>query len=431
MSIVRRRAVLALAIVVVAAFAAPAARPLVHAGDPNVNDAIADQQALEARLAEHRAQLAALRREQVELTASIATLTDDLDQAGVQLEEAQAELARLNGLLDRSRADLQRYRNQIATLEQDLQQIAADITQTRKDLSARELLLQEHLRAAYEQSQTSILEVLLSTDSFGQASSQLSYLLTLSDEDRALAEEIRDTREQLQVRRITLRDGRETMTVLRDEESQRAASLARQQAEVDAAKQRLEAYQAKLEALRAEQEAQYAAAVRNERTTQEVIAAEEQELAGKRALVERLKEEADKLDIAYRGRFAWPLRGDFLVTQEFGHTSFNWNHTGIDMAHYTPTCGGPIYAAGNGVVLADGRPNIAYRDTAIGVVIGHSQRLQTWYWHLAREVVSVGQQVSVGDLIGYEGATGYATGCHLHLEVRFDGQPVNPRNYLP
>ncbi len=65
------------------------------------------------------------------------------------------------------------------------------------------------------------------------------------------------------------------------------------------------------------------------------------------------------------------------------------------------------------------------------MVIGHSQRLQTWYWHLSNEVVSVGQQVATGDIIGYEGATGNATGCHLHFQVMFDDQPVNPRNYLP
>lgn len=46
-------------------------------------------------------------------------------------------------------------------------------------------------------------------------------------------------------------------------------------------------------------------------------------------------------------------------------------------------------------------------------------------------MVTVGQQVLAGDLIGYEGATGYATGCHLHFQVNFDDQPVNPRNYLP
>ncbi len=97
--------------------------------------------------------------------------------------------------------------------------------------------------------------------------------------------------------------------------------------------------------------------------------------------------------------------------------------------HYR--CGGPIYAAGDGIVVADGRPNAKYGDYAIGVLIAHSQRLATQYWHLSREVVTVGQKVKVGDVIGYEGATGFATGCHLHFGVLFDGVPVNPKKYLP
>lgn len=431
MSIVRRRFVLAIFLIAVAAFAAPAMRPAARAGDPDVNDAIADQQRMQQALARHRERLAELRREQAELTLSISQLTNDLDRAGLQLDDARARLDRLTRMLERSRASLESYRSQIANLASDLEQVAVDITDARRELSTRELLLQDHLRSAYEQSQTSFLEVVLSTDSFGQASNQLSYMLNLSDEDRELADEIRNQREQLQIRRATLKDGRETLTLLRDEEAQRTTSLAAQQDEVRAARKRLEGYQAKLQRLRREQERQYAAAQRNAVRTRDEISAEQDELAGQRQLVERLKREADKLDIAYRGRFAWPLKGDFLVTQEFGATSFDAHHTGMDMAYYRPTCGGPVYAAGDGVVLADERPNIAYGDTAIGVVIGHSQRLQTWYWHLSREIVDVGQEVHAGDLIGYEGATGIATGCHLHFQVNFDDQPINPRNYLP
>jgi murein DD-endopeptidase MepM/ murein hydrolase activator NlpD len=120
-----------------------------------------------------------------------------------------------------------------------------------------------------------------------------------------------------------------------------------------------------------------------------------------------------------------------VVTQEFGPTIYETFHTGLDIAYYRPICGGKIYAAGDGVVLADGRPKAEWGDTAIGVIIGHSQRLQTWYWHMASEIVSVGQQVHAGDLIGYEGATGWANGCHLHFQVMFDDKPVNPRLYLP
>jgi murein DD-endopeptidase MepM/ murein hydrolase activator NlpD len=50
---------------------------------------------------------------------------------------------------------------------------------------------------------------------------------------------------------------------------------------------------------------------------------------------------------------------------------------------------------------------------------------------MSREIVSVGQYVSTGQLIGYEGSTGWSTGCHLHFETRLDGIPVNPRRYLP
>jgi murein DD-endopeptidase MepM/ murein hydrolase activator NlpD len=433
MSIVRRRAV-PLALVLLMALAAlataGAGRP-VHADDPSVNDAIAQQQRMEAELARQRAQLAGLQREQAALTASLATLATDLDRVGLELESAKRQLELVTIALEKSRADLVRYRIQITNLEANLREVAADIQATRLELIGREALLQDHLRAAYEQSQTSILEVLLSTESFSEASSRLGYMLTLSDEDRRLADEIRNTRERLKVRRQTLKDGRKTLADLEAAAAERTAALDDQQRQVDAARQKLEAFQLRLQELQDAQQSQLAAAARGEIQTREAIAAEERALAGQAALVARLKEEANKLDIAYRGRFEWPERGDFVVTQEFGYTSFNANHTGIDLSYHTPRCGGPIYAAADGTVLADGRPNLAYGDSAIGVVIGHSQRLQTWYWHLSNEVVSAGQQVAAGDLIGYEGATGLATGCHLHFQVMFDDKPVQPRNYLP
>lgn len=432
MSSVLRRAFAIFAMFAAIAVATPGgALQTARADDPNVNDAIRAQQQMEAELARQRAQLADLRREQAELTASLAQLETDLNRVGLELARAEDQLERVTLALEKSREDLARYQLEIANLEEDLQEIALDIADTRQELAMREGLLEEHLRAAYEQSQTSILEILLSTESFTEASSKLTYLMTLSEEDRRLADDIRETRQRLEIRRQTLRDGRETLARLRDQEAEREALLAEQQAQVDAARARLEEHRRMLEELQAEQAAQLAAAQRGERQTAELVAAQERALEGQRALVEKLKEEAERLDIAYRGRFAWPERGAFVVTQEFGHTSFNPNHTGIDMAYRTPRCGGPIYAAGDGVVLADGRPNMAYRDTAVGVIIGHSQRLQTWYWHLSSELVSVGQQVRAGDLIGYEGATGLATGCHLHFETLLDGVPRNPRDYLP
>ena len=65
------------------------------------------------------------------------------------------------------------------------------------------------------------------------------------------------------------------------------------------------------------------------------------------------------------------------------------------------------------------------------VKINHAYYIATIYGHLDHFIVKVGQNVTRGQVIGYEGRTGWATGCHLHFAVLFDGVPQNPREYLP
>jgi murein DD-endopeptidase MepM/ murein hydrolase activator NlpD len=403
---------------------------LVRATDPTVDGAITEQQQMEAELQRQRTQLADLQREQADLTVSLSTIRGNLADIGLEIEQAAQDIERAAQRLGQARAELQKYETEIATLEQTLVELAGGIKDSKVELAEREALLQEHMRTAYEQSQTSVLEILLSTESFTKASNELSSMLTLSDEDRRLADEIRDKRTRLEVRTETLSVGRGTLTKLRDAAAARADSLAEQQKQLDAARAALEAKRKQLEEMRDAQEMRFDTVNQSADAQQQLIAAQEQQLAAQQSLVDKLKAEADRLDVAYRGRFEWPEKGPFIVTQEFGPTIFNTFHTGLDMA-YLNRCGGPIYAGGDGIVIADGRPNAKYGDFAIGVVIGHSQRLATLYWHLSREIVTVGQEVHVGDVIGYEGDTGFATGCHLHFEVDFDGAAVNPRTYLP
>ncbi|TML65059.1 MAG: M23 family metallopeptidase, partial [Actinobacteria bacterium] len=96
---------------------------------------------------------------------------------------------------------------------------------------------------------------------------------------------------------------------------------------------------------------------------------------------------------------------------------------GIDLA---AGMGDPIHAAANGVVVFAG-PRGGY---GLATLIDHGGSLATLYAHQSQILVSAGQHVVRGQVIGLVGATGYATGPHLHFEVRVNGTPVDPMPYL-
>jgi len=389
--------------------------------------------------------LAAQRQELASLQAQAATLNQQLQAAKAELASVSAEYDRVSGLLVQVEAQiadvtakLEALRGRIATLDDMLVTLAIDVERQNRELQARETLLQDHYRDAYEQSQTSLLEVLLAADSFESIATQVGYLMTVSEEDAALAEDIRVTRARLEESRATLREGRAELATARDEEEAEAATLATQQQQLSDLQNQLAALKAQAEAKRAAQEAALNASLAAQGNVQQQIAANQAAAAAAAALVSKLLAESH-VQISSRG-FRWP-EDVFIVTQEWGPTSFvmeppyTYNgvyyphfHGGIDLAH---GCGTPIRAAGSGVVAASGQPLWPW-DPGYGVVIDHGGGVMTWYWHLrAQVVVRPGQGVSPGDLIGYEGNTGWATGCHLHFAVNDHGVWTNPRWYLP
>lgn len=127
------------------------------------------------------------------------------------------------------------------------------------------------------------------------------------------------------------------------------------------------------------------------------------------------------------GRMILPTTGRF--SSGFGlryHPIFHVRrmHTGLDIAAPSGT---PIRAADDGTVLFAGW----YGGYGRCVIVSHGGTLSTLYGHTSRLYVSVGQAVHKGDTIAAVGSTGFATGPHLHFEVRVNGSPVNPVPYLP
>ena len=120
----------------------------------------------------------------------------------------------------------------------------------------------------------------------------------------------------------------------------------------------------------------------------------------------------------------WPVKG--YVTKEFHVTGGDKNehfHTGMDIAAAKNT---PVRASAEGVVITSGW------DETYGylVVIDHGFGITTVYGHNTRNLVNVGDRVARGQTIAFLGTTGKSTAPHLHFEVKKNGVPVNPRDYL-
>jgi murein DD-endopeptidase MepM/ murein hydrolase activator NlpD len=101
------------------------------------------------------------------------------------------------------------------------------------------------------------------------------------------------------------------------------------------------------------------------------------------------------------------------------------NHLGIDLA---AELGDPIYAADGGVVVYAGANSYGYGNM---IMIDHGTGFQSLYAHLSAIFVNCGDNVSQGQTIGAAGATGHASGPHLHFEVRTMTAVINPWNVLP
>jgi murein DD-endopeptidase MepM/ murein hydrolase activator NlpD len=122
----------------------------------------------------------------------------------------------------------------------------------------------------------------------------------------------------------------------------------------------------------------------------------------------------------------WPVNGQ--ITANFGERLDPFNgegefHTGVDIsANY----GDSVHGTADGVVVtADTRPGYGRL-----VVIDHGFGMTTWYGHLSGFNAVMGQQVHRGEIIGYAGTSGRATGPHVHYEIRLNGAPINPWRYL-
>lgn len=339
----------------------------------------------------------------------------DIDK---QITITEAEIQNTN-------AQIQQYSLLIAEKQSELEDALARQAEMNETYKAR-------IRAMEENGTISYWSVLFKATSFSDLLSRIDSIHEVAEADQRMLDELDAIAQEIEADRQSLED-----EMAAQEEAK--AALAEQEATLQAQRSEADAYLIEL-----------AAAYDN--LTDEYLANEAEEEALRKEIMEAQAayeaalsaEEAERLaqqnqnNVAGSGStsnvtpstsgFISPLPGGAYVTCAYGWRIHPiWGdkrfHSGVDLG---ASQGTPIYAIAAGTVTT-----ATYGDAnGYYVSISHGNGYGSVYCHMTNYIVSVGDSVSQGQVIGYVGSTGWSTGPHLHFEIHVNGSTVNPMDYI-
>ena len=351
---------------------------------------------------------ATLRQKQATTVTRIKTVKTQLRQAKRSEAQIDADLATVQGRLQHTRARLDAEKAHLVVARKQQVQVAAALAASQKQLQKRETQLAERMASNYRQGPVRYMSVVLGSRSMGEMVSRAHVVKTLVHYDSTLVEQIKQDRVAVvkwkQEADAKAAEVADSTRQLGAEQDQQAEETQHQRAVLAEAKQRRAEFEQQLDDLQADSSA----------IESKIRALEETPLGHARTL------------IAFTGRFSRPV--DAPIVSGFGmrfHPILHITrlHAGVD---FGAVWGTPIGAAAEGIVAFSGVMH-GYGNV---VVIDHGGGLSTLYGHCSSRQVVEGQSVARGQIIAHVGATGLATGPHLHFEVRKNGTPVDPMGAL-
>jgi murein DD-endopeptidase MepM/ murein hydrolase activator NlpD len=392
----------------------------------------------------------------------------EIDATKKQVDTASAEEQRLLGLIDQSTArkstldakvasfdsqiaavqrQLDTAQSKLSALEAQQRATEAHLEEARQALiGAKEELGRQAIAAYTGQSEAaSYASMLLKADSLGDLASKRSYMrAVVGSQTEAIAaterlrDEVGDLGKQLEASKAEAKGQRDVVAgqraglqVSRDAQAAARAEVQAEIAQTDKLKgevvARKEEFEAHLENL--EEESAAIAATLRQRQAEAAAAAARAATSTTSPSPSGASpgSTAAAAPTKAPGRLIVPVPGA-PITSPYGyriHPIYGTArlHTGID---YGADEGTPIRAAADGVVVSAGW----YGGYGNATIIDHGGGIATLYGHQSSMSVSAGQKVTQGQTIGRVGCTGDCTGPHVHFEVRVNGDPVNPANYL-
>ena len=378
-------------------------------------------------------------REQIkEMKAENAELKEKLDELRGQFKENENEMLNMvaeKNLIDQEISILnEQIRNintQIATYSVLIADKQDELDKAQEKLAELSQKHRERIQAMEEEGSLSYWEVLFKANSFSDLLDRLNMIQEIAASDKRRMEELSAAAERVTTTQEELNNEKADLEVTRTELDEAQIVLAEKRAEADELLRQLIAKGEEFEALIDESEDLQAELMAEiAQAEKDLKKAEYQEWLATYVPPTTRPGNDTTPSTSAPSSSGWVCPVPYYtLTSPFGMRvhpiSGKWKmHEGVDMACAQGT---PIYAAKSGKVTT-----ASYQAGGAGyyVSINHGDGFSSIYMHMTHFIVSPGQYVTAGQVIGYVGSTGGSTGPHLHFGISYNGSYVNPMNYI-
>lgn len=335
-------------------------------------------------------------------------IENELGTVRERIEAKESKAEPLQDRVDRLNADMIALRDSLADLDERIGTVEASVRSAQAQIDATQRKIDkikdravEQAVSLYKAGSTETIDALLNAESLSELDARVEMLGVAAEKSTGALIQYGRLRVTIEAQNRELFDKKAELEAIEDEKEKSLAKMREMHDELAASLEKLEAQLGELHSHEGDLEA---AALK---LTQDLRANQAYQAAAS------MGESATG--------YMWPLNG--AVTSYYG---YRWGrqHTGIDI---DGTTGQPIVASKAGTVSMAS----SYSGYGNAVIVDHGGGYQTLYAHLSAFAVSAGQTVSQGQVVGNVGCTGSCTGDHLHFEVRVNGAPQDPLNYLP
>lgn len=368
---------------------------------PNAN-AETEVERLQAQIKERNERLGQIEKE-------IAQYESELLKVGAEKNTLQKAINQLELERKKVLADISYTEAKINSTDLQIGKLTLEIGSTTEGIDRNILAIQESIRLVAQNDNDSLMELFLRNESLAGLWDEVEGLATVRQSMRDQVVELANLRNQLSGKKEEESDKKNELLSLKQLYTGQKAILEGNKKE-----------KSQLLTATKNQESEYQKQLEEKKTAREKLVKEVQDIESQLQFV------LDPNSVPTKGSavFQWPL-DKVIITQYFGYTKFalqnagvykNNMHNGIDLG---AAVGTKIYAPLTGTVRATGNTDLVSGCYSWGqwALVDHPNGLSTLYAHMSWIGVTPGQQLATGDVIGYVGATGYATGPHLHFTV--------------